>query len=195
LTGKDADLWDGKHRSDSQTLGGDITIGNTLKINGNKIKDSNGWTRIAFYPDETYHNFAILAYGSNERIYEIEFRSTENAVIHTWRNFSTYDTIMTLDQEGDLWIAGTLSQGCLREFKKDIAFLEDVDFIDVVKKLNPVAFKLKNDSNERVGFIADDAPEEFKVYRNGKLVGIDIMAILTYLVGAVKQLSQRVKNA
>jgi len=35
LTGKDADLWDGKHRTDNQTLGGNVTIGGTLTTNDN----------------------------------------------------------------------------------------------------------------------------------------------------------------
>lgn len=32
LTGKDADLWDGKHRTDAQTIGGDVTIGGNLLL-------------------------------------------------------------------------------------------------------------------------------------------------------------------
>jgi len=46
LTGKNADLWDGKHRSDDQTIGGNVTIGGDLRVNGNDIKDSGGTTRI-----------------------------------------------------------------------------------------------------------------------------------------------------
>ena len=34
LTGKDADLWDGKHRSDNQTIGGDVQIGGNLSVDG-----------------------------------------------------------------------------------------------------------------------------------------------------------------
>jgi len=46
LTGKDADLWDGKHRDDDQTIGGNVTIGGDLQVNGNDIKDSDGTSRI-----------------------------------------------------------------------------------------------------------------------------------------------------
>ena len=46
LSGKDADLWDGYHRTDSQTIGGNVTIGGDLQINGNDIKDSSGTVRI-----------------------------------------------------------------------------------------------------------------------------------------------------
>ena len=46
LTGKDADLWDGKHRSDDQTIGGNVTIGGDLRVNGDDIKDSGGNVRI-----------------------------------------------------------------------------------------------------------------------------------------------------
>ena len=42
-----ADKWGGKLRSDAQTIGGNVTIGGTLQVNGNKIYDSGASERIA----------------------------------------------------------------------------------------------------------------------------------------------------
>jgi len=42
----DSSKWDGKSRTDDQTIGGNITIGGDLRVNGNDILDGEGKTRI-----------------------------------------------------------------------------------------------------------------------------------------------------
>ena len=67
----DSDKWDGTHRTDSQTIGGNITIGGDLQVNGNDIKDSGGTIRITLGSTTTVkavlkvNNAIQPLYGSN----------------------------------------------------------------------------------------------------------------------------------
>ena len=124
------------------------------------------------------------------------YRQTDaDSIQFSWRNTSATE-LMTLDYEGDLWIKGNLTQGCLKEFKDKTVDISDTDFLSTLGQLKPKKFTLKDDPKRwRFGLIAEEVPREFQVRdKEGKLTGIDVMAILTYCIGAINQLKKKVEQ-
>jgi len=222
LTGKDADLWDGKHRWDDQTIGGNVAIGGDLRVYGDNIKDSGGNTRIILGDPVKIDaklqvnancicnsagriqiglgdtNLTLRTYSTDvsAMINRLVIASGSGADVHQfeWYHWNG-GILMILDNEGDLWIKGSLAQGCLEEYKSAMGDISDSDFLYVLEKTPVHWFILKEDSTRiRLGFIAEKVPFGFQVYRNDKLIGIDIVSILAATVGAVKQLAKKVKE-
>jgi len=228
LTGKDADLWDGYHRTDNQILGGNITIGNTLKVSGNAILDSGGNTVLSF--DGTGKINCDVAIKKNNAVLELESPTSDVNYPYIglknqdrtwklqndlWGRYVLFDetaakirfyvqcggaetdqfcwlnsagtAIMWIDYEGDLY-AGSYDTYSLRELKTDIQDF-DLDALNLIKSLRVRKFKLKaNPTKWRYGFVAEEIPDVFKSYREGKLQGYNLTHIVAVLVAVVKKL-------
>lgn len=63
-----------------------------------------------------------------------------------------------LDVSGNITASGTITEGSSREYKKDIAGISTEEAMEVLKGLNPVRFKYKENTTneEHLGFIAED---------------------------------------
>jgi hypothetical protein len=68
-----------------------------------------------------------------------------------------------------------------RELKENIAELSGKEAVEALKKLNPVKFNFKADSdkNRHIGFIAEDVPELVATSDRKTLSPMDIVAVLT----------------
>lgn len=64
--------------------------------------------------------------------------------------------VLTLDDDGDLWIAGTLRQNSDKRLKEHLAYLAD-DACEFVRKLKPALFS--KDGKRHAGFYAQDVQD------------------------------------
>jgi hypothetical protein len=107
-------------------------------------------------------------------------------------NFSPYITPLLMYPNGDIrggqdvyanrnvYANGILLTSS-RELKENIAVLSGKEAVEVLKKLNPVKFNFKADSdkNRHIGFIAEDVPELVATSDRKTLNPMDIVAVLT----------------
>jgi hypothetical protein len=70
-----------------------------------------------------------------------------------------------------------------REFKENIEVLSTEEALEAIKELNPVKYAYKTDQTEkRVGFIAEEVPELISMKDRKGLSPMDIVAVLTKVV-------------
>ena len=107
-------------------------------------------------------------------------------------NFSPYITPLLMYPNGDIrggqdvyanrnvYANGILLTSS-RELKENIAELSGKEAVEALKKLNPVKFNFKADSdkNRHIGFIAEDVPELVATSDRRTLSPMDIVAVLT----------------
>lgn len=107
--------------------------------------------------------------------------------------FSTFDggddsakfrEIMRLQANGNVRIAGALTQSSSRELKENIVELSSAEAIATLEGLNPLKFNYKDTSQKEthIGFIAEDVPELVASPDRKHLSAMDIVAVLTKVV-------------
>jgi hypothetical protein len=70
-----------------------------------------------------------------------------------------------------------------REYKENIELLSTEEALEAIKELNPVKYAYKTDQTEkRVGFIAEEVPELVSMKDRKGLSPMDIVAVLTKVV-------------
>jgi pyruvate/2-oxoacid:ferredoxin oxidoreductase alpha subunit len=70
-----------------------------------------------------------------------------------------------------------------REYKEKIEVLSTEEALEAIKELNPVKYAYKTDQTEkRVGFIAEEVPELVSMKDRKGLSPMDIVAVLTKVV-------------
>ncbi|HBB33492.1 MAG TPA: hypothetical protein DDZ80_11275 [Cyanobacteria bacterium UBA8803] len=96
-------------------------------------------------------------------------------------NFSPYITPLIMFPNGNVHVAGALTQGSSRELKENIAELSGKEAVKALENLNPVKFNYKADSakNLHIGFIAEDVPDLVATSDRKALSPMDIVAVLT----------------
>ena len=209
LTGKDADLWDGKHRTDDQTIGGDVQIGGNLSVDGYGYFSLYGDEQLRLNNENSLADsligikFSGKDNAGNPQPYGYIYckildstNGSEDAQFEWWLyNNGSKTKQMYLTNGGDLWIGGQLTQSSLKSVKQDIVSF-DLDSFDILDQTEVKKFRLKNDKKRvHYGFIAEEVPDVFKSFdRDGKLIGINITHILAVLFDAVKKLKKEVKN-
>jgi hypothetical protein len=99
---------------------------------------------------------------------------------------------------GDVYANGILLTSS-RELKENIAELSGKEAVEALKKLNPVKFNFKADSdkNLHIGFIAEDVPELVATSDKKTLSPMDIVAVLTQALkeqqNTISTLAEKVK--
>ncbi|MGL6344994.1 MAG: tail fiber domain-containing protein [Waterburya sp.] len=107
---------------------------------------------------------------------------------------------VTISNNGDVSITGTLSQGSSIELKDNITTLSIQEALEVLENLNPVKFTYKGDKNQEThtGFIAEDSPELVKSLDGKSICVTDVIGILTKIIKeqqeSINTLVKKVKN-
>jgi len=79
---------------------------------------------------------------------------------------------------GSIWVDASS-----REYKENIEILSTEEALEAIKELNPVKYAYKTDQTEkRVGFIAEEVPELVSMKDRKGLSPMDIVAVLTKVV-------------
>jgi hypothetical protein len=107
-------------------------------------------------------------------------------------------TVGDIRVTGDVYASGILLTSS-RELKENIAELSGKEAVETLKKLNPVKFNFKADSNKNrhIGFIAEDVPELVANSDRKTLSPMDIVAVLTQALkeqqNTISTLAEKVK--
>ena len=92
---------------------------------------------------------------------------------------------------GNAFVTGTLEIGSSRAIKEGIKDLSLEDARETLTALKPVHFKYKNETEQQLGFIAEDVPDLVATDSRKSLVPMDFVAVLTKVV---QQHDDRVKE-
>jgi hypothetical protein len=83
---------------------------------------------------------------------------------------------------GNALVTGTLEIGSSRSIKDDIRDLSLEDAQTTLAALKPVHFRYKNETEQQLGFIAEDVPDLVATDSRRSLVPMDFVAVLTKVV-------------
>lgn len=90
--------------------------------------------------------------------------------------------------------AGDIIESSSKRYKKNIKSIENS--LDMILKLNPVSFKWKYDDKFDYGLIAEDVitviPEMAKNNVDGLVDGVRYSKLVTFLIGSIKTLNDRI---
>lgn len=84
--------------------------------------------------------------------------------------------------EGTGYFQGDLEVGSSRALKEAITDLDPRSALDALEGMEPVRFRYKNTTNEKLGFIAEDVPELVASENRKSLSPMDFIAVLTSVV-------------
>lgn len=107
--------------------------------------------------------------------------------------------VMTLNSNGNVQIAGTLTQSSSRELKENITKLSSKEAFETLEGLSPIKFNYKanREKQQQIGFIAEDVPDLVATFDRKALSAMDIVAVLTKVVQEQQQtilaLAEKVK--
>ncbi len=88
-----------------------------------------------------------------------------------------------LDVNGDIYATGTITPGCSRELKENIADLTSEEAMAALTGMKPVRFNYKADKEEKnIGFIAEDVPDLVATNDRKGVSTMDVAAVLTRVV-------------
>jgi hypothetical protein len=76
-------------------------------------------------------------------------------------------------------VFGTFTNSSSREYKEDIRPLTSAEALTTLAKLEPVKFRFKEQSEENLGFIAEDVPDVVAVEGRKSVAPMDLVALLT----------------
>jgi hypothetical protein len=79
-------------------------------------------------------------------------------------------------------VFGTFTNSSSREYKEDIQTLTAEEALEGLKELEPVKFRFKEQSEENLGFIAEDVPDVVAVEGRKSVAPMDLIALLTKVV-------------
>jgi len=130
-------------------------------------------------------------------------QKTENSLQITPNNvlsgISKNGKVFEFDENGNLWIKGTLNAdggcGCLSDIREKENIHEIKEFQDILK-ITPISFNFKNHKEKRFGFIAQEVEKYFpNLVRNinGKKM-ILYMDFIPLLLAYVKELEEKNKK-
>ena len=139
--------------------------------------------------DGNHHRASIRAYkgASNyEGVFGIALRQPN----------ATHIQRLTLDYLGNLTIEGTLTESSSLKLKENINTI--TGNLEKVLDLRPVAYNKIGSTIKELGLIAEEVAEtypEFVQYdENGEAIGVNYSRLTTVLIGAVKELSDKIKK-
>jgi Chaperone of endosialidase len=91
---------------------------------------------------------------------------------------------LRLNNDGNLYVRGHLSQGCSRELKENIQPLSAEEAMMTMERLRPVKYDLKQKKSFRqhLGFIAEDLPDSIASDDRKSIAPSEIVALLTQVV-------------
>ena len=140
--------------------------------------------------DGDHHRVSLRAYkGAQalEGVFGIALRQPGSAA-HTQR--------LTLDYLGNLTIGGALTESSSLKLKENVETSEGN--LEKVVNLRPVTFNKIGSQTTELGLIAEEVAEvypEFVQYdENGEPIGVNYSRLTAALIGAVKQLTQRIET-
>jgi hypothetical protein len=140
--------------------------------------------------DGDHHRVSLRAYkGAQalEGVFGIALRQPGSAA-HTQR--------LTLDYLGNLTIGGALTESSSLKLKENVETSEGN--LEKVVNLRPVTYNKIGSQTTELGLIAEEVAEvypEFVQYdENGEPIGVNYSRLTAALIGAVKQLTQRIET-
>jgi hypothetical protein len=143
---------------------------------------------------------AVIAWGDNrDDVFKFIFTlSGGSADGQEIMSLQPNGTVGDVRVTGDVYANGILLTSS-RELKENIAELSGKEAVEALKKLNPVKFNFKADSdkNLHIGFIAEDVPELVATSDKKTLSPMDIVAVLTQALkeqqNTISTLAEKVK--
>lgn len=181
------------------TTGGNVGIGTTGPAAKLQVVSGAGFGSPQVQITQTNANdFARLRFNAGNRpLWDIAIGGSSNVM-----NFfagATSLNVMSLSENGNVRIAGALTQGSSRELKENITELSTKEALEALTDLSPVKFKYKADVEkvQHIGFIAEDVPELVATPDRKGLSSMDIVGLLTKVVQEQQQtilaLAEKVK--
>jgi hypothetical protein len=91
---------------------------------------------------------------------------------------------LRLNNNGNLYVRGQLTQGCSRELKENIQTLSAEEAMTTMEHLRPVKYDLKQKKSFRqhLGFIAEDLPDSIASDDRKSMAPSEIVAVLTQVI-------------
>jgi Chaperone of endosialidase len=98
--------------------------------------------------------------------------------------FTGGDTRLSIDINGSILYAVSMSKSSSRELKENVALFPAKDAVEILEGLDPVSYNLKTDEEKRlhIGFIAEDVPEAVSSHAGKAISNDNITAVLTKVV-------------
>jgi len=130
-------------------------------------------------------DYGVILYDGN-----MKFRTFTAGDEYQWRN-SVNNIRMTLEDDGDLFIDGILTQGSDRRLKKELEHITDgLDKILLLQGYHYHWSDPTRDPSVQTGVIAQDIetimPELVKTDNDG-MMGVNYIGIIPYLIEAIKE--------
>ncbi|MBL7212642.1 MAG: tail fiber domain-containing protein [Desulfobacteraceae bacterium] len=163
--------------------------GNTAEIQIGQSTETNKAAVIGFSQDGAYYYMSVYGLGVNRLV----FNSSGYLGVGT----TTPSYPLEMASGAHVTTGGVWTNASSREYKKDIKELTRDEAMHTLKRLNPVKFSYKVDSEDRhVGFIAEDAPDLVATKDRKGMSPMDVVAVLTKVVQeqqkTINELSKKV---
>jgi hypothetical protein len=190
--------------------GGNVQINDNLNISGELafLDGSSSYSNIiraAAYPTEGFPT------GSN---YWMEYRAKggHHFIVNTdggvgsgantmddfvvWQGAIDGNRLLEVSNTGNLWIAGALTESSSLKLKENVETSEGN--LEKVVNLRPVTYNKIGSQTKELGLIAEEVAEvypEFVQYdESGEPIGVNYSRLTAALIGAVKELTQRIET-
>jgi len=166
--------------SGSNTAGDGLTILTLLSAN-NTVESSDAGFALRNVRDGGQWNFRTTNGGSGFAATINGTGGTEFRVLNTTTSFTNTELYLG---SGARSVNGQWLDASSRDYKRDIARLDDGEAISALKALKPVTYKFKGDEQGdlNVGFIAEDVPDLVATADRKALNPLEIVALLTSVV-------------
>lgn len=166
------------------TPNGNVGIGTTGPAAKLQVASGSGFNSPQVQISQTNANdFARLRFNAGSRpLWDIAIGGSSNVM-----NFfagATSLNVISLNSNGNVQVAGTLTQSSSRELKENIAELSSKEAFETLEGLSPIKFNYKanREKQQQIGFIAEDVPELVATSDRKALSAMDIVGVLTKVV-------------
>lgn len=166
------------------TSGGNVGIGTVGPAARLQVLSEGGFGLPQVQISQTNANdFARLRFNAGSRpLWDIAIGGSSNVM-----NFfagATSLNVISLNSNGNVQVAGTLTQSSSRELKENIAELSSKEAFETLEGLSPIKFNYKanREKQQQIGFIAEDVPELVATSDRKALSAMDIVGVLTKVV-------------
>lgn len=186
------------------TITGDLNIIGQLGFRDGSGSYSN-FIRAAAYPSEGYplgtnYWLEYSARGGHHFILNTDggVNAPANAMddFVIWQGAIDGNRLLEVSNIGNLWISGVFTEASSLKIKENISTI--TGNLEKVMDLRPVAYNKIGSSNTELGLIAEEVAEiypEFVEYdENGEAKGVHYSRLTTVLIGAIKELSDKIKK-
>jgi len=102
--------------------------------------------------------------------------------------------MMYLTTSGNLWVRGSVTEASSLKWKENIRNFEE-KVLEKIVKIPIRRFRRKDIGIEDIGIIAEELPEELRVYdNNGEVVGYNLSKLVIYLLKTIQELYYEIEK-